>query len=315
MQTTRSCLPPRAKDLTGQRFGRLTALEPMPDIPGRGLVWRCRCDCGGEKMAPSSKLLSGKVRSCGCIKLEQQDKRNITGQRFGRLVAEELVEYNQKNEDCWRFRCDCGNEKIMPASKVKWYGVRSCGCLQSEHIENLRKQDISGKLFGRLTALKPTEEHDSSGSIIWECRCTCGKTVYYSVNHLTRGSTRSCGCLYRETRETSSQNRWDAVDGTLLSALIAANEPHANNTSGCTGVCFDKRSEKWQAYINFQKKRYRLGQFRTKEQAIRARKDAEERLFDPIIQNRWQQLSQKARCRYLAGLEKTFGMEEESEAL
>ena len=299
MQTAK--LPPNAKNLSGQRFGRLTALEPAEGPPGRGVVWRCLCDCGGEKTAPSSKLLAGKVQSCGCIGRERREKQNIAGQRFGRLLALDFQYRNEKNQDCWRFRCDCGNEKIMPAAKVKWHGVQSCGCLQTEHIGNLRRQDITGKQFGRLTALKPTEEHDASGSILWECRCACGATVRYSVNHLTRGSTRSCGCLYRETRETACENRRDAVDGTLLSALVAAREPRANNSSGCTGVSFDKRSGKWQAYINFRKKRHRLGLFRTKEEAVRARKEAEERLYDPLIREQWERLSPKARQKFLSG--------------
>lgn len=292
-----------AKDLTGQRFGRLVAVEPMDSIPGKGVVWYCKCDCGGTKAVPSTRLLAKKTQSCGCIKRELQEKQNITGKRFGRLVAVEFKYYNDKHEDCWLFKCDCGNEKIMPAANVKWCRVRSCGCLQSEHIEHLRKMDITNQRFGRLTAIRPTPNHDSSGSIIWECKCDCGSTVFYSVNRLTQGRTLSCGCLYRDTRGTCSENRADAVEGTLLSALVSSKTLHANNSSGHTGVYLDKRTEKWQAYINFQKKRYHLGMFKTKEQAIRARKSAEKKLFDPLIQERWDRLTEESRQKYLAYIE------------
>ena len=90
----------------------------------------------------------------------------------------EFQYYNEKYQDCWLFHCDCGNDKILPAANVKWGRTRSCGCLQREHMANLKKQDITGIRFDRLIALSPTEERDSSGSIIWKCRCDC--SIYIS---------------------------------------------------------------------------------------------------------------------------------------
>lgn len=48
-------------DHSGQRFGKLTALEHL----GSG-VWRCRCDCGAEKDLTGSRLRTGNDTSCGC---------------------------------------------------------------------------------------------------------------------------------------------------------------------------------------------------------------------------------------------------------
>ena len=296
-----------AKNLAGQRFGRLVAVEAIGSEPGKGVIWHCKCDCGGSKDVPSSRLLGKKTQSCGCIKRELREKQNITGKRFGRLVAVEFCYCNEKHEDCWLFQCDCGNQKIMPAANVKWCRVRSCGCLQTEQIENLRRQDITGKRFGRLTAIRPTADRDTAGSVVWECKCECGSTVYYSVNRLSRGKILSCGCLYRDTRGTCSENRSDAVEGTLLSALVSAKELRSDNSSGYTGVYFDKKQEKWQAYISFQKKRYHLGFFKTRDQAIQARKAAEKRLFDPLIQERWDRLTKQSQQKYLANLDEDAG--------
>lgn len=188
----------------------------------------------------------------------------------------------------------------MPAANVKWGRVRSCGCL---HMERLRKKDITGCRYGRLTAIRATADRDTSGSVIWECKCECGTTVYYSVNRLLRGNTLSCGCFYRDTRKTCNEKRWDAVDGTLLSALAKDKRLRADNTSGHVGVCLDKRSEKWKAYINFQKKRYNLGFFETKEQAIQARVMAEERLFDPFIREQWDIFTEQTKKKYLIYLD------------
>lgn len=60
-------LSKNTKDLTGQRFGRLTAVEPIDSVPGKGILWRCQCDCGGTKDVPSSMLVGKKTQSCGCL--------------------------------------------------------------------------------------------------------------------------------------------------------------------------------------------------------------------------------------------------------
>lgn len=68
-------LHPRAKDITGQRFGRLMVVEPTTERRRRSIIWRCRCDCGTEKLAQSSSLLNEGTASCGCIKREQTSKQ------------------------------------------------------------------------------------------------------------------------------------------------------------------------------------------------------------------------------------------------
>ena len=47
------------------------------------------------------------------------------------------------------------------------------------------------------------------------------------------------------------------------------------NTSGTTGVCWDKRSRRWYAYLGHNSRHMNLGQFHNKEDAIAAREAAE----------------------------------------
>lgn len=56
---------PKAKDLTGQKFGLLTAIKKMPSHSGH-TYWLCRCECGNEKEVQTSHLTCGKIQSCGC---------------------------------------------------------------------------------------------------------------------------------------------------------------------------------------------------------------------------------------------------------
>lgn len=58
------------------------------------------------------------------------------------------------------------------------------------------KVDITGQRFGRLVAVKPTDKRAGTGSIVWECRCDCGKVVYEPANRLRyhTSNVTSCGC-------------------------------------------------------------------------------------------------------------------------
>jgi hypothetical protein len=56
----------RQVNLSGNRYGRLTAIEPTDRRAGSSIVWKCACDCGTEVFAPSTGLRSGDNTSCGC---------------------------------------------------------------------------------------------------------------------------------------------------------------------------------------------------------------------------------------------------------
>lgn len=57
-----------------------------------------------------------------------------------------------------------------------------------------KMRDLRGQRFGRLVAIKPTNERDSSGNIFWECQCDCGNISLVTAQRLSNGTTKSCGC-------------------------------------------------------------------------------------------------------------------------
>ena len=57
----------KIKDITGQRFGKLTTLKMVKIDKKRGCAYLCLCDCGKEKNTPAGSLMSGLSRSCGCL--------------------------------------------------------------------------------------------------------------------------------------------------------------------------------------------------------------------------------------------------------
>lgn len=66
----------RVHDLTGQSFGKLKVIG-IDDRNSRKTYWICQCECGNIKSVRSDSLLCGAVRSCGCMKKEQ-DRKNLT---------------------------------------------------------------------------------------------------------------------------------------------------------------------------------------------------------------------------------------------
>ena len=152
----------------------------------------------------------------------------------------------------------------------------------------MRKQaeDITGRIFGRLTVLKPTEER-SGHALKWLCRCSCGKVVSISASALKYGDTNSCGCLASEVHKEvfgiamkARQNYY--VDGTDIMQL--SRSPSAANTSGVRGVSWDKSVRTWKAYITFKGHRYFLGSSTDFETVVAYRREAEKRIHGKFLE-------------------------------
>jgi len=56
------------KDITGEKFNRLTAIESTGKKSAGGYIWKCLCDCGNYTEVPIGALGYGSVKSCGCAK-------------------------------------------------------------------------------------------------------------------------------------------------------------------------------------------------------------------------------------------------------
>ena len=60
-----------------------------------------------------------------------------------------------------------------------------------------RVKDMTGMKFGRLTVIE-RRGSNKSGNALWLCKCDCEKEVVVRNDHLTSGSTKSCGCYKNE---------------------------------------------------------------------------------------------------------------------
>ncbi|MCL2530723.1 MAG: AP2 domain-containing protein [Oscillospiraceae bacterium] len=139
-------------------------------------------------------------------------------------------------------------------------------------------KDITGNVYGKLTAIKRLDERNASHRL-WLCRCECGNLTKVPINFLTTGHTKSCGCFKGKGQR---KNHLYLFEGTNISR-INKDTLFKCNTSGVRGV-HQHESGKWMARIGFQNKRIYLGIFKTFEEAVAARREAEEKYFKPIIE-------------------------------
>lgn len=218
-------------DLTSRRFGRLTVLKKTSSFR-----YLCKCDCGNEQSVTSRELLSGHKKSCGCLKTMPKAD-DITGMRSGTVAAIERTDQKRRSCYLWRCRCDCGNELLAEAYKIRNGIIRSCGC---QRHANLIK-DLAGMRFGKLIAMKRLNEKIGS-SYAWHCRCDCGNETKVSANNLLKGGTKSCGCgkinAVKETirRYGTIADHQHFIDGTCVERIYATYKLRADNKSGYTGI-------------------------------------------------------------------------------
>lgn len=294
--TVRDCgcetkVKPGQKDLTGQRFGRLVCLEPSPHRNKQGgTQWLCQCDCGKQCLAATHQLLCGYKKSCGCR--SHPPLKDYVGKRFGMLT---VLEYAGKWDSMhrWRCLCDCGNETIVGQTLLQSGRTKSCGCNGSPPME-----DLTGKVFGKLTVLELAEW--KSGTSYWLCRCECGNETKVRYAYLISGHTKSCGCLQNSIIKTNMK----FVDGTSVTLLEKAGKRLLkNNSSGYNGVYLNRRTQKWTAQIGFKGKNYNLGSFSRIEDAVDARKKAEDRIYGEFLE--WYYQTYQKKPVHTSDVEKT----------
>lgn len=118
------------KDLSGERFGKLTVISPSEQPKGlketktkRGRYWLCVCDCGGEKLVERHSL-TAKVgtKSCGCL-------------RAGNTATKKGMKYNKKDVSLssnriyriWNaMKARCNNPKIPSYINYGGRGIKVC---------------------------------------------------------------------------------------------------------------------------------------------------------------------------------------------
>lgn len=221
---------------------------------------------------------------------------DLTGKRFGRLTVtgenpSPYISTGGKPTRRWDCVCDCGKRVTVLQNQLttKRNPTTSCGCSRLLTNQGGRFEDLTGRRFGRLTVLEaaPLEKPDGGAKTGWRCRCECGNEIVIPRRALVSSGTQSCGCLIGEQARKRVSHDVGHFAGTSVSAIRPERGANSNSKSGVKGVYWSNREQCWIAKITFQRKDITIGRFSTKEAAKKARKQAEERYFSPVIE-KWE---------------------------
>ena len=191
------------EDLSNQVFGKLTVLHENIDDDRKATCWVCRCECGNEVIVQASNLKSGHTMSCGCYRKEIPSGKfkDITGQKFGKLTVIKRIENKHTKANGlqaqWLCKCDCGNETITITNRLLSGKTKSCGCLHKEVMVEKFQDDLAGKRFNSLIAIKRVDDYvqpNGRRRTRWLCLCDCGNYTEVYSEALKSGHVRSCGC-------------------------------------------------------------------------------------------------------------------------
>lgn len=205
--------------------------------------------------------------------MSRQPDLSLIGKEFNNLRVDELTnEYNTYNRRLYKCTCLlCGKTRFATKQNLIRGEIKDCG-------KHRRYVDISGKSFGHLKAICIANQMSNTKNRckIWRCKCRCGKECNVLYSDLVSGKVQSCGCLKVENIKKLY------VNGTAPCKLNGGTI-RSTNTSGVTGVWWDGKRRRWCAEIMFKKKKYFLGRYAKKEDAIAVRKEAEKKLFGEFL--------------------------------
>ncbi len=128
-------------DLKGQRFGKLTALEPVGRQNGN-VTWLCRCDCGRETVVRVDHLRSGHSQSCGCQQQLIQQRLTFVDGTCVEMLRNKKLRSNNTSGTCgvnWESRLNqwrasiCFQGKRMILGRFDRYEDAVKARLEAEH--------------------------------------------------------------------------------------------------------------------------------------------------------------------------------------
>lgn len=222
----------KAADLTGRKFGKLTAIKRVDNkVYPSGYTevqWLCKCGCGNNIIVRSKDLTRRNgTKSCGCSR-KQYNVYNLFGEygigytKKGEEFYFDLEDYDKIKDYCWH--------------------ITNNGYVASTD----RYNNFKYVRFHRLVMDNPDKSYD--------------------IDHIHGESSRNDNRKSNLRIVTRSQNE--------MNVGICK-----NNTSSVTGVNYHKLTGKWIARIGINNNRIQLGLFDNFDDAVKARKQAEEKYF------------------------------------
>lgn len=145
-------LPPRMKDITGQRFGH-QVVTGFAGMRSKSPYWNVLCDCGNERPVFVGSLKSGKSTRCGHSCPANPYRKNELGNTYGKLTVIEFASGGQQAR--WLCRCECGVMTTVSGCDLRSEKAKSCGrCWTTTHgmskaSEHMCWRDMRSRCYNR----------------------------------------------------------------------------------------------------------------------------------------------------------------------
>ena len=206
----------------------------------------------------------------------------MVGKRFGRLVVVEEAGNNKQGTALWKCACDCGNQIIVLGGSLRQMTTNSCGCLRTQKTK---------KRFA-THGMSKTLEYNSWNTMLQRCNNPNVKSYH---NYGERGITVCKRWLHFEnflkdmgikpkglTIERIDNDKGYEPENCVWASWTKQRRNQRickTNTSGTSGIYFDKQSKRYRVCIGNDYKNHYIGRFDTMEEAIIARKQAEQKYW------------------------------------
>lgn len=288
--------------MVGRKFGLLTVVKKISDKQNKKTKYECECSCENlnHVIVSGDNLKSGNTKSCGCLY-----KKDLTGHKFGRLTVIGLdtdFDYSKvkdKHNRRWICSCQCGNIKTVSTGNLRSGGVKSCGCLLGENFRNpVRNEyrldgdygigfDTNGREFyfdledyDKIKDRYWFVDSDRKGYVISKEHLSDKQRTIF-MHRVIMSDYLKDNNLQVDHIHTERKN--DNRKSNLRLATQSQNSMNrkiaSNNTSGVPGVYYRQDTNCWRAVITKDYIVYHLGDFNKFEDAVKARKAAEEVYF------------------------------------
>lgn len=237
---------------------------------------------------------------------------DIINRCFGRLIVLEYLGYFAKEgtklkRHYYKCQCTCDKKTIVIVDRYKLLSNHStsCGCKAIESVKRRNKEDNPSKYYVRKINDNYIDDYgighikmsNTNNEMLCDIECMEELLKYY-WNEKGGYARSSIGekkvyahRIIMGVGKYEINNQIDHINGNTLDnrkqnlRIVTSQQNGMNssirkdNTSGVAGVCWDKSTNKWLSRIGFNNKEITLGYYSRFEDAVRVRKEAEEKYF------------------------------------
>lgn len=271
------------KDLTGQKYWKLTVTSYSHSNKWGKPLWNCKCDCGVEITRLGQLIVKGSRQSCGCDRAF-----GLYGTRYGKLLAvSKILDRKSKNGSMlWKCICDCGNITVVESGGLMRGKIRSCGCLIGEmnKIRNTTHGMSKTGIYAIWTSMVArcktdgTGHPDYGGRGITVCDEWLNSFEKFYSDVGDRPEDKTLDRIDFNGNYEPTNVRWADHTTQQINQRLKV-----NNKTGVKGVTI-VNGDKYLASLKVYGEEVLRKVFGTLEEAIEARREAEDKYHKPLLE-------------------------------